>query len=211
MSVKNNLLMGAYPRSSDDRSQPLKRAAEKKSHNMSEIVSALTRELGEDAVVRSSDVSARYAADVSGENPRKPIAVVMPRSTEDVATTLRLCSEARQKIVVQGGMTGLSGGATPQGGELSLSLERLSGIESVDTDAMTMTVRAGTPLQTIQEAAEVMNPGDVCTIKKGIYRETITPKRWWTQHWPWARCSTTLPQGVGHGSTCGSVCTRARS
>ena len=121
---------------------------------MSEIVSTLTRELGDDAVVHSSDVSARYAADVSGENPRKPIAVVMPRSTDDVASALRLCSAAPQNVVVQGGMTGLSGGATPQDGELSLSLERLNGIESVDTDAMTMTVRAGTPLQTIQEAAE---------------------------------------------------------
>ena len=121
---------------------------------MSEIVSSLTKALGEDAVVVSSDISARYAADVSGENPRKPIAVVMPRSTDDVATALKLCSAALQGVVVQGGMTGLSGGATPQDDELSLSLERLNGIDSIDADAMTMTVRAGTPLQTIQEAAE---------------------------------------------------------
>jgi len=112
---------------------------------MSEIVSTLKRELGDDAVVQSPDVSDRYAADVSGENPRKPIAVVMPRSTDDVAIVLRLCSEAIQKVVIQGGMTGLSGGATPQGAELSLSLERLNGIEGV------LVLRGGNVLRVLSD------------------------------------------------------------
>ncbi|HEY5623725.1 MAG TPA: FAD-binding oxidoreductase [Gammaproteobacteria bacterium] len=121
---------------------------------MNEIASTLAELLGDDSVIRNGDISERYAVDVSGENARKPIAVVLPRSTEEVATILRACSAAEQRVVIQGGMTGLSGGATPQDAELALSLERLGGIESIDADAMTMTVKAGTPLQTIQEAAE---------------------------------------------------------
>ncbi len=121
---------------------------------MSDILTTLSRELGEDAVLDGPDVSDRYAVDVSGENPHKPVAVVLPSSTEDVATILKHCSEAGQPVVVQGGLTGLAGGATPQAGELALSLERMSGVESLDRASMTLTALSGTPLQVIQEAAE---------------------------------------------------------
>ena len=59
-----------------------------------------------------------------------------------------------QKVVVQGGLSGLAGGATPQHNEIALSLERMSGIETIDPTSMTLTALAGTPLQAIQEAAE---------------------------------------------------------
>ena len=121
---------------------------------MSDILTTLSRELGEDAVLGGPEVSDRYAVDVSGENPHKPVAVVLPRSTEDVSTILKHCSEARQPVVVQGGLTGLAGGATPQAGELALSLERMYGVESLDRASMTLTALSGTPLQVIQEAAE---------------------------------------------------------
>jgi FAD/FMN-containing dehydrogenase len=57
-------------------------------------------------------------------------------------------------VVPQGGLTGLAGGATPQAGQVVLSLERLKGIEEIDRDSATMTVLAGTPLEMAQKAAE---------------------------------------------------------
>ena len=121
---------------------------------MSDIVASLRGKLGADAIIVGAELSDKYAVDVSGENPQRPIAVALPKSTGDVATILKVCSEAGQRVVVQGGLTGLAGGATPQPGELALSLERLTGIESLDLASSTLTVRAGTPLQAIQEAAE---------------------------------------------------------
>jgi FAD/FMN-containing dehydrogenase len=47
----------------------------------------------------------------------------------------------------------LAGGATPQPGEIAISMERMSGIEEIDRASMTATVLAGTPLQVLQEAA----------------------------------------------------------
>ncbi|MFP6828274.1 MAG: FAD-binding oxidoreductase [Gammaproteobacteria bacterium] len=120
---------------------------------MSEILKILSRELGANVVVSGLDIGDKYAVDVSGENPHIPAAVILPRTTEDVAAILKHCSAARQPVVVQGGLTGLSGGATPQAGELALNLERMSGIESLDPASMTLTALAGTPLQVIQEAA----------------------------------------------------------
>lgn len=119
-----------------------------------DTIAALRRKLPGDAVLTNGEISERYSVDFTGENSQMPLAVVRPGSTEEVSTVLRTCSELGQPVVVQGGMTGLAGGSTPRPGEIAVSLERLSGIEEVDTASMTLTAMAGTPLQTIQEAAE---------------------------------------------------------
>ena len=69
---------------------------------MSEILKILSRELGANAVVSGLDIGDKYAVDVSGENPHIPAAVILPRTTEDVAAILKHCSAARQPVVVQG-------------------------------------------------------------------------------------------------------------
>ena len=83
----------------------------------------------------------------------QPEAVLKPSTTDEVAAILRHCNNVQQPVVVQGGLTGLAGGATPSRGEVAVSLEKMNGIEEIDEQAMTMTVLAGTPLQTIQQAA----------------------------------------------------------
>ena len=107
-----------------------------------------------DLYIAGDDVGERYACDWSGDNPHRPAVVFRPRDSADVSRVLKACHAAGQPIVVQGGLSGLSGGATPQPGEYSLSTERLNRIDELDTESKTITVGAGTPLQTIQEAAD---------------------------------------------------------
>jgi FAD/FMN-containing dehydrogenase len=82
-----------------------------------------------------------------------PLALVRPRTTGEVSACLALCHREGVAVVPQGGLTGVVGGATPVDGCVVLSLERMTGIEGVDSAASTMTVAAGTPLQAVQEAA----------------------------------------------------------
>jgi FAD/FMN-containing dehydrogenase len=121
-------------------------------------VATLLRELedavGRDQLLTGDDIDARYLHDcfmsiVDGA----PLAVVRPAKTAEVAAVLRACSAARVAVVTQGGRTGLAGGATPVDGCVVLALERMTGIEEIDSAAATMTVRAGTPLQAICNAA----------------------------------------------------------
>ncbi len=121
---------------------------------MNDTIRQLTEELGPDVILTGADISGKYHADSSGETAHPPAAVARPASTAQVSDILRICSAANRKVVVQGGLTGLCGGATPQEEEVALSLERLSGIEELDQSSMTMTVLAGTPLQAIQDAAD---------------------------------------------------------
>ena len=117
------------------------------------LMQALANVVGEKNLILK-DISERYQHDWSAEKAGVPIAVVRPSTTEELSSILSLCSEHNQKIVVQGGLTGLCGGGNPQANELAISLERLKGIEEIDLDSMTMTVRAGTPLEEIQHAAD---------------------------------------------------------
>lgn len=84
----------------------------------------------------------------------RPIALVRARATADVAATMRICDRHHHPVVPQAGLTGLTGGATPVGDCVVLSLERMAGIETLDADAATITVQAGVTLQAVQEAAE---------------------------------------------------------
>ncbi len=113
----------------------------------------LRRDLGPSGCLEGADLPARNRTDWSFMAPTSPIAVLRPTSTEDVSKIMRDCHAAGIPVTPQGGLTGLCGGARPLDGGVALSLERMSGIEALDPAGMTMTVLAGTPLETIQKAA----------------------------------------------------------
>ena len=117
------------------------------------FLTRLSETLGADAVTPAAAVPARHRTDWSGQTPVAPLALVRPRSTAEVAATLRLCNEARVGVVPQGGLTGLAGGAHPLPSAIALSLDRMAAIEPVDTAAGTLTAEAGAILQDAQTAA----------------------------------------------------------
>ncbi|MEI2298676.1 FAD-binding oxidoreductase [Ensifer sp. MJa1] len=117
------------------------------------IVDDLKQTLG-DIVLSGTDIGERHRSDASLTGLDLPKAVIRPTSSDEIAAALRLCNARGQAVVVQGGMTGLAGGANADGDAIAVSLERFTGIEEVDAQAGTMTVRAGTPLEVAQRAAE---------------------------------------------------------
>jgi len=159
------------------------------------VIGDLIEALGPDAVLTGAAIGERYRSDASTTGRALPLAVVRPTSTEQVSQALQICDRHRQPVVPQGGLTGLAGGANAMGGEIALSLERLSGIEEIDADAGTMTVLAGTPLEVAQHAAEEAglllpidlgargscqiggnlstNAGGIRVIRHGVTRENV--------------------------------------
>ncbi len=118
------------------------------------VVTALREALGPTVVRLRSEIADRRNGDWSRTPSAEPLALVRPATTTEVATAMRICHAHRQPVVTQGGLTGLAGGACLLGGEIALSMERMRGIERIDPVSATMTVLAGTPLQTVQEAAD---------------------------------------------------------
>ncbi|MDP2751356.1 MAG: FAD-binding oxidoreductase, partial [Rhodocyclaceae bacterium] len=89
--------------------------------------------------------------DWRGRYSGKPLAVVRPANTEEVAAVVKLCASNHIAIVPQGGNTGLCGGATPSGGEVVVSLARLNRIRRIHHDHCI--VEAGCTLAAVKEAA----------------------------------------------------------
>ena len=137
---------------------------------MSNVIDALVAALGS-KIRTGADIPSRNHTDAGGLQPVAPQALILPQTTEDVSTALRLCHEHRQPVVTQGGLTGLAGGAHPQAGEIALSLERMNGVEEIDTASATLTALAGTPLAVVQQAAD--EAGFLCGIDLGA-RGTCT-------------------------------------
>ena len=136
---------------------------------MSVVVNAAVDELlaalGPDKVLTGDKIPVRNHADAAGLEPVAPIALVLPRTTEDVADALAICHRHGQPVVTQGGLTGLAGGAHPGKDEVAISLEKMVGIEEVDLSSGTLTALAGTPLEVVQQAAEAA--GLMCGIDLG--------------------------------------------
>jgi FAD/FMN-containing dehydrogenase len=118
---------------------------------MAAILDELRAALGERAVLTGADAAARHYADWSGSPHVPPAVVLLPREPAAVAAALGICHRAAQPLCVQGGLTGLAGGANPLAGEWVLSLEKLNAIEEIDEVGGTAVVQAGVTLQTLQE------------------------------------------------------------
>lgn len=118
-----------------------------------EFLDAIAREIGPDRVQTGDAIAPRHRTDWSGVPPVQPLALVRPRSTDEVSAVLRLCSAHRVPVVPQGGLTGLAGAAVPSADAIALSLDRMNAIESLDAAAATITVQAGVTLEAVQQAA----------------------------------------------------------
>src|SRR6201996_7696139 len=118
---------------------------------MSAIVDNLRAAFDTTTVLTGAGIDARYHTDMAGVAVAPPLAVMRPRSTEDVSTFLKLCHEARVAVTTQGGMTGLVRATMPLAGEIVLSMERMTAIEEVDTGGGVVITQTGVPLQKLQE------------------------------------------------------------
>ncbi|MBP6019819.1 MAG: FAD-binding oxidoreductase [Burkholderiaceae bacterium] len=118
------------------------------------IIEALRNTLGSQEVLVGDAIGAKYFQDWSGEKGGTPLAVIRPRNATEISAALKVCHDLHWPVVPQGGLTGLAGAAVPNEQAVIVSLERMSGIVEIDAASATMTVLAGTPLQTIQEAAQ---------------------------------------------------------
>lgn len=121
---------------------------------MDDLLNALRNATGEQHCLTGEAIGPRYLGDtMHALADGLPLAVLRPDSVAQVAAVLALCRHAGIAVVVQGGMTGLAGGGTPQAGWVALSMERLRGIEEIDAASASMTVWAGTTLEEVQQAA----------------------------------------------------------
>ncbi|TAM59624.1 FAD-binding protein [bacterium] len=98
--------------------------------------------VGDDGLLTDPQQLRLYMYDGSIERAL-PLAVVLPRTPEQVAALVRLCHAEGVFLTPRGAGTGLSGGSIPLCGGVVLSLARMKAILSVDTENQMATVEPG--------------------------------------------------------------------
>jgi FAD/FMN-containing dehydrogenase len=115
-----------------------------------DVVHALSLRIDEDMIVDGERERERCRDDTAPRSDllrrlfsRKPVAVVFPRSGQNIADVLDTCIEERAPAVPRGlGSVGL-GGAVPLRGGVVVDLSRMGNVVSVDRKSLRVTVEAG--------------------------------------------------------------------
>ncbi len=106
----------------------------------------LSRLVGAEHVIAPVAASSPYNSDTTGGwrgLHGQADAVVCPGSAEEVRSVVELCYRHDLPIVPRGGGSGVSGGATPIGGGVVCSLERLTRVIELEPSLWRMHVQAG--------------------------------------------------------------------
>ena len=115
----------------------------------------LTQVIDRQFVLTSDHDKEPYLTDWRKRYTGKALAIVLPRTSSEIAKIVQLCASNSISIVPQGGHTGFCGGATPDksGNQIVLNFKRMNSILEIDEANQTITLEAGCILQNIQEAA----------------------------------------------------------
>ncbi len=118
-----------------------------------DFISALSTLLPVECLLTDPVECYSYAYD----NSRKifpPDAVVFPRSSDEIQSIIKLCNQFKIPITPRGRGTGTAGGCLAEQGGVSLSLERMQAIITIDPANRVIVAEPGVLNQSIQTAAQ---------------------------------------------------------
>lgn len=119
-----------------------------------EILALLGEAVGAENVISDPVETLAYECDALTAYRCPPLAVVLPRTTEQVAAVLKMCSEKGVPIVPRGSGTSLAGGALPTADAVVIGVSRLSAMLEVDYDNRFVRVQSGMTNLSVTEAVQ---------------------------------------------------------
>jgi len=108
-----------------------------------EIIAGLATLLPADGLITETIRMKPYETDGLPSYRQMPLAVAMPRTTEEVAAVLRFCHQNGVRVIPRGAGTSLSGGALPLADAVVVGLMRMNAILEVDYADRLAVVQAG--------------------------------------------------------------------
>ena len=125
------------------------------SNNIDHIVASLTQICPEPgAVIWREEALGVWESDGFTLARARPLAVVLPRTTQQVSDIMAWSHAAKVPVVPRGGGTGLSGGALPVTNGIVLSLARFNRILEVDLDNRCAVIQPGVTNLAISKAVD---------------------------------------------------------
>ena len=119
-----------------------------------DIVARLRQVLPADAVIDDATETRAYECDALSAYRCPPLAVILPRSTAEVAAALKVCHEEGVPVVPRGAGTSLAGGAMPTADAVILGIARMNRVLEVDYADRVIRVEAGRTNLSVTGAVE---------------------------------------------------------
>ena len=108
-----------------------------------EIVDQFIEVLGSEAVIYDSFETKVYECDGLTSYSCPPLAVVLPKTTEEVSKILTICNQEKIPVVPRGAGTSLAGGALPTADSVVIGVARLNQIIDIDLENQMVRVQTG--------------------------------------------------------------------
>ena len=121
------------------------------------IVARLKEVLPADAVIDEPVETRAYECDALTAYRCPPMAVVLPRSTQEVAAVLKICHAENVPVVPRGAGTSLAGGALPSLDAVVVGISRLDKVLETDYENRIIRVQTGRTNLSISGAVEAEN------------------------------------------------------
>ena len=161
-----------------------------------ELLAQLHAALPAAHVLTDPDTMQGYCHDQAAWAPYgRSLAVVRPRSAEEVQALVRFCIASGVPLIARGAGTGLSGGANAIDGCVIVSFEKMDAIVEINPQEQLAVVQPGVVNQTLREACAeknlwyppdpasapwstiggnvATNAGGVCCVKYGVTRDYV--------------------------------------
>ncbi|MBC2834179.1 FAD-linked oxidase C-terminal domain-containing protein [Paragemmobacter straminiformis] len=114
----------------------------------------LAAALPADALITDPTETRAYECDALTAYRCLPLAVTLPRSTEEAAAILRICSEEGVKVIPRGAGTSLAGGSLPTADAVILGVARMNAVLETDYDNRFIRVQSGRTNLSVTGAVE---------------------------------------------------------
>ena len=109
--------------------------------------------MGADHLLAGDAVKDDYTHDEAlTVRPERPLAVVLPATTAEVAAVLRIADEGGVPVTARGAGTGMSGACVPRPDGIVVSFERMAAIVEIDTENFVAVVEPGVQLDQLDAA-----------------------------------------------------------
>ncbi len=121
------------------------------------ILSELERIVGKENLSLAPETLIEYGHDETEDLSFPPELVVLPENSEQISEILKFANAANFPVTPRAGATGLSGGALPVLGGVSLSIEKLDKILEIDTENNFVITQTGVIVDTLKTEAAKHN------------------------------------------------------
>lgn len=111
------------------------------------LLDELTGIVGKENILSSREALKAYSYDGTTSWIREPDAVLLPTTSQEISSVMKMANSAKIAVTPRGSGTNLSGGSIPVQGGIVLCTSRMNKIITIDTENMIATVEPGVVLQ----------------------------------------------------------------